>query len=290
MSQVRQAVITVAGLGTRFLPASKAVPKEMTPIMGKPLIQYHVEELAQSGIEDIILVVRGGSEAFLQHFAADPALEAYLERAGKTALAAAIRRIPRLANIVYVYQSPRLPYGNASPALAAKPWLAPGEPFFYMFGDDLVLASPSCAQQLLDAFARRRPLAVSGVHTVAPEEASLYGIYKLKEGSDNVIASIVEKPAPGAAPSNLAQIGRFVFDYRIFQALEGLETGQGGELWLSDAVDRLAQMGEVVAQPIAGRWLPAGDPLRHLFASIETALSDERYRRPLLEYLRALPL
>ena len=132
-------VITIAGYGTRFLPASKAVPKEIFPIAGIPLIQHHVESLVAAGITEIIIVVRGSSEVVQRHFAPAAALESYLEKSGKLDKLEDVRRISSMAEIVFVRQSESLPYGNASPALAARPWLTPGEPFYYMFGDDIIV-------------------------------------------------------------------------------------------------------------------------------------------------------
>ena len=152
-------IITIAGYGTRFLPASKAVPKEMFPIAGIPLIQYHVESLVAAGITEIIVVVREGGEIVQRHFAPNTDLERHLESAGKRDLLEEVRRLSRLADIVVVRQPETLPYGNASPALAARPWLNPGEPFYYMFGDDLVIADVPVPGQLLDAFRRHRPAA-----------------------------------------------------------------------------------------------------------------------------------
>ena len=279
-------IITIAGYGTRFLPASKAVPKEMFPIAGVPLIQYHVEMLAAAGIDEIIVVVRGTGDVVQRHFAPAPDLERHLEAQGKHALLEEVRRISRLADIVFVRQPETLPYGNASPALAARPWLTPGEPFYYMFGDDIILADPSVPQQLLTAFREHQPTAVVATRWVPDEEIHLYGSIAFKPGSDRQIERIVEKPAPGTAPSNWVQIGQFVFTPELFEVLETLETGKGGELWLADAIDRLAHRSKVVAQPIDGLWLPAGDPLRHLKACVEVSLRRDDLRDDLLAYLR----
>lgn len=285
-----EAIITIAGYGTRFLPASKALPKEMIPIAGVPLIQYHVEALAAAGLNPIIVVVRDGSEVVRQHFAPAPDLERHLEAAGKTGLLEEVRRLSRLAEIVFVRQPETLPYGNASPALAARPWLTPDEPFYYMFGDDIILADVPVPQQMLAAFHQHRPAAVVATRWVPDEEIHLYGSIAFKPGSENQIARIIEKPAPGTAPSNWAQIGQFIFTPEVFDVLERLEPGKGGELWLADAVDRLAHRAKVVAQPIDGLWLPAGDPLRHLKACIEVSLRRQDLREGLIAYLRSLEL
>lgn len=281
-------VITIAGYGTRFLPASKALPKEMIPIAGIPLIQYHVESLAASEITDIIIVVRGGSEVVERHFAPAPDLERHLEATGKRALLEEVRRLSRIANIVFVRQPETLPYGNASPALAARPWLTPGEPFYYMFGDDIILADVPVPKQLLRAYEQYRPAAVLATQQVPDEETHLYGCMEFRPGTTNVLARIVEKPEPGTAPSNWVQVGHFVFTPEIFDVLDPQQTGKGGELWMADAVDRLAARATVIVQPIEGMWLAAGDPLRHLKASIQVALRRADMREELLAFLRTV--
>jgi len=283
-------VITIAGYGTRFLPASKAVPKEMFPIAGVPLIQYHVESLVAAGITEIIVVVRGSSEVVQRHFAPAPTLERHLEQAGKTALLEQVRQLSKMADIVFVRQPETLPYGNASPALAARPWLNPEEPFYYMFGDDMIIGDEPVPRQLLGAFDKFQPAAVLAVQQVPDEETHLYGCIEMKPGSTNEMARIVEKPEPGTAPSNWVQIGHFVFTPELFDVLQGSEVGRGGELWLADAVDRLAARSSVIAQPIEGLWMAAGDPLRHLKACIEMSLRRDDMRDSLVEYLRSLDL
>lgn len=283
-------IITIAGYGTRFLPASKALPKEMIPIAGIPLIQHHVESLVASGITDIIVVVRGGSEVVERHFAPAPDLERHLEATGKWALLEEVRRLSHMANIVFVRQPETLPYGNASPALAARPWLTPGEPFYYMFGDDIILADVPVPKQLLQAYEQYHPAAVLATQQVPDEETRLYGCMEFKPGTTNVLARIVEKPEPGTAPSNWVQVGHFVFTPEIFDVLDPRQTGKGGELWMADAVDRLAARATVIAQPIEGMWLAAGDPLRHLKASIQVALRRADMREELLAYLRSLDI
>ncbi|MGD1993713.1 MAG: sugar phosphate nucleotidyltransferase [Anaerolineae bacterium] len=283
-------VITIAGYGTRFLPGSKAIPKEMIPIAGVPLIQYHVESLVAAGIDEIIIVVRGVSGSVQRHFAPDPALEAHLEASGKIDLLEEMRRVDQLAHIVFVRQPETLPYGNASPALAARRWLSSHEPFYYMFGDDLMIANEPVPRQMLDAFEMHQPAGVVAVQQVPDEETHLYGMIALEPGSEVRMRSIIEKPDPGTAPSNLAQIGHFIFTPELFDVLETLDTGKDDELWLADAVDELAGRSTVVVQPIAGQWMAAGDPLRHLKACIEMSLQREDMRDDLIAYLRSLQL
>ena len=283
-------IITIAGYGTRFLPASKAMPKEMIPIAGVPLIQHHVEGMVAAGIEEIIIVVRGTSEAVQQHFAPTADLEAHLERSGKLEMLEEMQRISRLADIVFVRQPERLPYGNASPALAAQPWLDQTEPFYYMFGDDIVVGDVSVPQQMLEAFRNHQPTAVVATQQVPDDETHLYGCIEFKPGSETEMARIVEKPASGTEPSNWVQIGHFVFTPELFDVLASLETGKGGELWLADAIDRLASHSTVLVQPIEGLWMAAGDPLRHLKACIQVCLRRDDMRDDLTEYLRSLEL
>ena len=285
-------IITIAGFGTRFLPASKAIPKEMIPIAGVPLIQYHVESLVAAGITEIIVVVRDGSEAVQRHFAPNAGLDRHLEAAGKLDLQEQMQRLSRLADIIFVRQPETLPYGNASPALAARPWLTPGEPFYYMFGDDIIIADVPVPRQMLEAFNEFQPAAVLATQRVPDEETRLYGCVELKPGSDNEMKRIVEKPAPGSAPSNWVVTGHYIFTPELFEVLGASESelGQGGELWLADAVDRLAGRSSVVVQPIDGLWMAAGDPLRQLKACIEVSLRRDDLRDGLLAYLRSLEL
>lgn len=283
-------IITIAGFGTRFLPASKAVPKEMFPIAGIPLIQYHVESLAAAGITEIIVVVRDGGEIVQQHFAPNTGLEQHLRKVGKLDILEQMQHLSHLADMVIVRQPETLPYGNASPALAARPWLTPGEPFYYMFGDDMIIGDVPVPQQLLDAYRDSRPAAVLATQQVPDDETHLYGCIELKPGSDREMARIVEKPAPGTAPSNWVQIGHFVFTHELFDVLQGSELGKGGELWLADAVDRMADRSTIIMQPIDALWMAAGDPLRQLKASIEMALRHDGLRDGLLAYLRSLEL
>jgi len=281
-------IITIAGYGTRFLPASKAIPKEMIPIAGKPLIQYHVEGLVAAGVTEIIVVVRDTGAIVQDHFSPNPQLRAHLEASGKLDLLEAMKRVDRMAEIVLVRQPEDLPYGNATPALAARNWLNAGEPFYYMFGDDIVMGDVPIPQQMRNTFSEHEPAAVLAAQEVPDDEIHLYGSIELKPGSENEMTRIIEKPAPGTAPSNLAQIGHFIFTPEIFDVLDTLETGKGGELWLTDAVDGLAKRSSVVVHPIEGLWMAAGDPLRQLKACIEVSLRRGDMRGELVEYLRSL--
>lgn len=289
--KITKAVIAVAGYGTRFIPATKVQPKEMLPIVDKPVVQYLVEEAVESGITDIILVTRSGSQALEDHFDSSRELELHLEAQKKWKELEQVRRIPRLANFIYVRQGRDMPYGNGTPLLCAKSLISPDEAIVYMFGDDVVKSTVPCTRQLIDVFNQYQPAGVIAVQEVPYHEVQRYGVPKLKEGSDrNELEYIVEKPAPAYAPSNLAQLGRFVFSHRIVDILENLTVGKGGELWLTDAIDRLAATDLVLVHRIEGKWFTTGDPLRFLKTTVELALDRADIGREFAAYLRGLDL
>jgi len=289
--KITKAVIAVAGYGTRFIPATKAQPKEMLPIVDKPVVQYLVEEAVASGITDIILVTRSGNQALEDHFDTSRELELHLEAQQKWRELEEVRRIPEMANFIYVRQSKNLPYGNGTPLLCAKSLIHPGEAVVYMFGDDIVKSEVPCARQLMEVYYQYEPAAVIAVQEVSPQEISRYGAAKLKLGTDrNELEHIVEKPSPDEAPSNLAQLGRFVLSYKVIEVLENLTVGQGGELWLTDAIDRLAATDSVIVHPIQGKWFTTGDPLRFLKTTVEFALDRPDIGPEFARYLQGLDL
>jgi UTP--glucose-1-phosphate uridylyltransferase len=289
--KISKAVIAVAGYGTRFIPATKVQPKEMLPIVDKPIVQYLVEEAVASGITDIILVTRAGSQALEDHFDSSRELELHLETQEKWRELEEIRRIPDLANFIYVRQSRNLPYGNGTPLLSAKTLIHPGEAVVYMFGDDLVKSEIPCAKQLIDVYNTYQPGAVIAVQEVPIEEISRYGAAKLKPGTDrNELEHIVEKPSPASAPSNLAQLGRFVLSHKAIEVLENITVSQGDELWLTDAIDRLAATDSVIVHSIEGKWFTTGDPLRFLKTTVEFALDRPDIGTEFARYLSELDL
>jgi UTP--glucose-1-phosphate uridylyltransferase len=288
---ITKAVIAVAGYGTRFLPATKVQPKELLPIVDKPVVQYLVEEAVAAGITDIILVTRSRNQALEDHFDSSPELEMHLEAQDKLEALEQIRRIPQMANFIYVRQTGAMPYGNGTPLLCAKSLIARDEAVVYMFGDDVVRSEVPCAQQLIEVYQKYEPAAVIAVQEVPREEVSRYGVPKLKEGTDrNELEHIVEKPAMEDAPSNLAQLGRFVLSRKVIDALESLDVGKGGELWLTDAIDRVAATNPVIVHPIEGKWFTTGDPLRFLKTTVELALDRRDIGRDFAAYLRSLDL
>lgn len=295
MRKITKAVIAVAGYGTRFLPATKNQPKEMLPIIDKPIVQYLVEEAVESGIKDIILVTRFGQSALENHFDSNLELEIQLEKNGKKKALEAVQRTYRMANFIYIRQGRHLPYGNATPLICIKNIIDKNEPFVYMFGDDLVKGKIPCTKQLIDVYYKLSPVAVLAVQKTPRKELERYGTVRYKTGTKiNQVSEIVEKQPAGKAPSNMAQFGRFVFSYKVIQtAVEHLKKGQFGkdnELWVTDILNELAQKDTVIAQTIAGKWLTTGDPLRYMQTMVEYALSRKDIGPEFKDYLKNLNL
>ncbi len=288
---VTKAVIAVAGYGTRFLPATKVQPKEMLPIVDKPVVQYLVEEAVASGIRDVILVTRAGNQSLEDHFDTSTELEVHLEAQRNKRVLKEIKGISTMAHFVYVRQGKNHPYGNGTPLLCAKSLISPDEAFIYMFGDDIVRSDVPCARQLIDVYEQEKPDAVIAVQQVPAREIGRYGVPRLKPHRTPLeLEAIVEKPDPRRAPSKYAQIGRFVFTPRIISILEKMHTGRGDELWLTDAVDQLASKGRVLVHPIQGKWHTTGDPLRFLMTVVEFALARPDIGRDFAAYLGGLSL
>jgi UTP--glucose-1-phosphate uridylyltransferase len=287
---IKKAVIAVAGFGTRFLPATKVLPKELMPIVDKPVVQYLVEEAVAAGIEDIILVTRPGSQGIADHFDSSRELEIHLEEQKKDDYLKAVKRLPELAHFAVVRQSRHLPYGNGTPLLAAQRFLG-NEPFVYMFGDDLVLGDVSCTRELVDLYDRFRPDAVVAAEEVPREETKRYGIVKLKPGTNPPeMETLVEKPDPERAPSRLAQFGRFILPPRVIELLEKTALNRG-ELYLADAIDTLCREGgRVLVHRPSGTWYTMGDPLNFLKATVAYALKDPEIGKGFAEFLRTLRL
>lgn len=286
--KITKAVIAAAGYGTRFLPATKVQPKEMLPLLDKPIIQYLVEELVASGIKEIIIVTRAGQHALEDHFDSSPALENMLAENGKTEHLKMVQQIPRLANFVYVRQTKDYPYGNGTPLLVAAPLLKKNEPFAYLFGDDIVKSRVPAIKQLANVWQKYQPAAVLGVQEVPWSEIHKYGSvkYRKKTKTPHQVYSILEKMPPEKAPSNMAQFGRFILTWKVIEVLKKQKTGKGGELWLTDALNTLAKKEVILAPPIKGTWLTTGDPLAWLKTNIEFALDRTEIRDELLSFLK----
>ncbi len=283
-SEVRKAVIPAAGLGTRFLPATKASPKEMLPLVDKPLIQYAVEEAVASGIEDIIVITGRGKRAIEDHFDRSVELEENLKGNGKAQLLSQIRHISNLANFCYVRQSEALGLGHA--VLCAQRLIG-DEPFAVILGDEIIDADVPGLAQLIHTYKKRHG-AVLGVQEVPHQEVNRYGIVSPRPISDRLhqVADLVEKPSPGDAPSNLAVIGRYVLPPEIFPILRKTRPGKNGEIQLTDALKELAKATPMYAQEIQGNRYDAGDKLGFLVATVEFALKNPSLGAEFGEYLR----
>ena len=286
MNRVRKAVIPAAGLGTRFLPASKAVPKEMLPVVDKPVIQYIVEGAVASGIEEVVLVTAAAKRAIEDHFDRSFELEYRLEASGKHDLLDETRRPAEMARFVMVRQG--APLGNGHAVLLAKEVVG-DEPFAMLWGDDIVLGSPPFVRQLIDAHERTGG-SVVGVMAVPPEEAIKYGVVEIAERLDDRLvrcSRIVEKPPLDNVPSNLAGVAGYVLTPDIFEYLEQTEVGQGGEIWLADGVQKIAAKGNLYALEFKGRRYDAGNKLEFLQATVDLALDRPDLGPAFRAYLEA---
>jgi len=288
MSQtIRKLVIPVAGLGTRFLPATKAQPKEMMPVVDKPIIQYVVEDAVRSGITDIILVTGPGKRAVEDHFSPNYELINWLKKQDKIEMADEVKKISDLANFIYIRQ--KGPYGNGTPVLCAKNIIG-DEPFAVMWGDEFFY-SPNKPQlkQLIDVYEKYGDPVIT-TYKVDDEGTNRYGIIDALEVEDSVyqVKQIVEKPGPSKAPSHLASLGGFVFTPDIFEALEKTKLGKGGELWLADASAKLLKKRPIYAKLVEGEYYDTGSKFGYLRANVEFALRDKNLSKQFRKYLEGV--
>ena len=259
---ITKAVIAAAGSGTRFLPATKAIPKEMIPLIDRPIIQYVVEELAASGIEDVVFVSRWDKKVLEDHFDQHPTLEDALSATGKQHYLEATRRPVELVNAAYIRQ--RGPYGNGTPALNAGRLMGDA-PFVYAFGDDLVSSEVPFTRQLIEQY-RLTPGVILGAQRVPRAEVPNYGMIETDENLR--VTRVVEKPAPADVTSTLVGFGRYILPPEVVDILAKTPVGKDDELWLMDAIDAYTRNGgSVYACPVqGGRWLTTGDPVNYLEA------------------------
>jgi len=284
MKRIRKVIIPVAGWGTRSLPASKNIPKEMLPIYNKPVIQYVVEEAIHAGIEDVIFVTNRDKSVIEDHFDYNLQLEGVLERAGKLDKLEQIRQVAEMVNIISIRQKKQLGLGHA--VLCAKEVIS-SEPFAVMVGDDLMFGGVPGVRQLIDvAMAENMP--VIGVMEVPQDKVNKYGIIDGEEVAPGVfrINDMVEKPAKEKAPSRLAIVGRYVLTPDIFEYLQQVKPGHGGEIQLTDAMQQLAKAKGMMAVKIAGQRFDAGDWAEYLTANIYFAIQDEDLRYDLIGLLK----
>lgn len=285
--KIRKVIIPAAGFGTRFLPATKAMPKEMLPIVDKPIIQYVVEEAVASGIEDIVIVTGWHKRSIEDHFDYPFELEKRLLEAGKEQQAEEVRKIAEMANFIYVRQKGS--YGNGTPILNAKSVIG-NEPFAILWGDEFIYSNPPRLKQMVDVFERT---GIPNISAVRVDETAVnkYGIADVADVEPGVfkINSIIEKPDIGKAPSNLATHGAYIMPPRLFEILAETKVGKSGELWLSDAISKLASEQDVHAVEIKnGKYYDTGNKLEYLKAVVEFGLMHEEFKDEFKNYLKNL--
>jgi UTP--glucose-1-phosphate uridylyltransferase len=288
MSKIRVAVFPAAGLGTRFLPATKAQPKEMLPLVDRPLVQYVVEEARDAGIERIVIVTGRGKNAIEDHFDTSFELERLLEERGKNGLLDQVREVSELIPISYVRQKQALGLGHAVPQARD---LVGAQPFAVMLGDDIVDAEVPCIGQMMAVY-ERRGNPVIALQEVPRAETRQYGIVAGEKVEDRVvrITDMVEKPAPENAPSNLAIIGRYILPPEIFEILDRTRSDVGGEIQLTSALKTLLERRPIDGYLFEGKRYDAGDKLGFLKATVEFALKREDLGGQFREYLKGLKL
>ncbi len=285
MDKVRKAVFPVAGLGTRFLPATKASPKEMLPIVDKPLIQYAVEEAVAAGITDLIFIIGRSKRAIADHFDKAYELETELEQRGKKETLEELRNmLPSNVNCIYIRQAEALGLGHA--VQCAYPAVGE-EPFAVILADDLIDGTPPVMKQMVDLYDYYHS-SIVGVQNVAADETSSYGIVSAQPMAErlNKVDLIVEKPKPENAPSTLGVVGRYILTPRIFHHLAHLQRGTGGELQLTDAIDELIKEQQVLAYEFLGTRYDCGSKIGYLEATVEYALKHPQVKDEFSEYLK----
>lgn len=284
--KIKKAVIAAAGLGTRFLPQTKAMPKEMLPVIDKPVIQMIVEEAVAAGVEDIIIVTGMGKRAIEDHFDRQVELEQELREKGKDAHADEIKRIAELANFVYVRQK-GLPKGNARPVLNAS-HLIGDEPFFVFFADDFFRAEVPRAKQLLETYEKVQSPVMSLIE-VDPKDADKYGMVQITDQVDDNtfrLGGIVEKPKPEESPSNYASVGAYILTPEIMEIVRQEKIGHGGEIGIAHSFDELARSGSVHGRLIDGVYHDAGSKEKYLEAIVDLALANPKIEPGFREYLQ----
>ncbi|RJP45764.1 MAG: UTP--glucose-1-phosphate uridylyltransferase [Armatimonadetes bacterium] len=292
MKKIRKAVIPAAGFGTRFLPQTKAMPKEMLPIVDKPVIQYVVEEAVDSGVKDIIVVTGALKRAIEDHFdVPNQDLIKNLEEAGKHKLLAEVKRISEMANFIYIRQKGA--YGNGTPVLSAEPAIE-DEPFAVLWGDEFIYSKPPRLAQMIEVYEKYGGVVISGVKIERREDLRRYGIADLEPVEGNVykIKAIVEKPEPDDAPSQIATHGAYILPPEIFPALRKTKLGKGGELWLVDGINLLRDEGvPVYAVEIEnGKYYDTGNKLEYMKTVVELALENPDVNGEFVSFLKNLKI
>lgn len=284
--KITKAVIPAAGLGTRFLPATKAQPKEMLPIVDKPTIQYIVEEAVKSGITDILIITGRSKRAIEDHFDRSIELEIELESKNKHEMLESVRAISEMVNIQYVRQ--KMPKGLGHAVLCAKSFVG-NEPFAVLLGDDIVDSNKPCLKQLIDEYSEKGAT-VLGVQKIEKNNVNKYGIVDGTEIESGVhkVNTLVEKPKVEESPSNVAILGRYIISPSIFEILENTKPGAGGEIQLTDALKELAKIEDMIAYEFEGKRYDVGDKLGFLQATVEFALKNDELKESFAEYVKEI--
>src|SRR5690554_3038422 len=284
--KVHKAIIPAAGLGTRFLPATKAQPKEMLPVVDKPTLQYIIEEAVDSGIEEILIITGRNKKSIEDHFDKSVELELELEAKGKHDLLAQVRRISDMVNIHYIRQ--KEPKGLGHAIYCAKSFIG-DEPFAVLLGDDIVYNEKPCLKQMIEAYNEYKST-ILGVQEVPLADVSKYGIVEGKHIEDRIykVKNLIEKPTVENAPSNIAILGRYIINPAIFKALEETKPGKNGEIQLTDALEILSNWEAMYAYVFEGKRYDVGNKLGFLEATVEFALRREELKDEFMEYLRGI--
>ncbi len=292
MQKINKVVIPAAGFGTRFLPQTKAMPKEMLPVVDKPVIQYVVEEAINSNVENIIIITGSNKRAIEDHFDAPASdLVKNLLDGGKKHLLEKIEKISKMANFIYIRQ--KGPYGNGTPVLTAEPAID-NEPFAVLWGDEFIYSKPPRLAQMIKVYEKFGGVVISGVKIENKEDLKHYGIAALTPVEGNVykINKIVEKPEPDAAPSNIATHGGYILPPEIFSALRRIKPGKGGEIWLVDAINLLKEEGIPIYTVVIenGKYYDTGNKFEYLKTVIEFALEHEEINGEFKRFLKSLKI
>lgn len=290
-TKVKRAIITAAGFGSRFLPITKTFPKEMLPIIDKPIIQYLVEECAEAGIEEVIIIASPGEVTKFEDYFYGSAtnIRSLMIRQGKLDRWDRVEQVFKLPKITIMPQDERLPYGNGRPILTAKDLVENDEAFVVMWGDDLVLSEVSAVKQIVDFYHNNPGIdGVLAVQEVPWDEVDRYGVVKLKDSSETNVEMVVEKPEQDKAPSNLVSYGRYVLTPKIFDYLTPEATGLDDELWLQDANHQVAKQGTVKIKVVDGEWMTTGDPFRYMKAHVKFMLAQGKKPDEFRQFLKEL--
>lgn len=291
MSTVKKAIITDAGFASRYLPITKTVPKAMLPLGNKPIMQLVVEECAEAGIEEIIIVATPEGKPIYEDYFHNSVIriKKQLESQGKADRYEPVQKVLDFPKIVVITQDQSLPYGNGSPVASAQKFVEGEEAFLVLYSDDIVFGNPGDAKAMVDLYEQHPEAeAIIMAQEVSPDVVDKYGIISFQSGSESLLDNIVEKPDKGTAPSNLASYGRYLLKPSVFQFLNPTSTGKDNELWTVDAITQIAKDKPVLVERTKGFWMTTGDPENYFRAHLKFVLTYEKYAAKIGEWLKEL--